>query len=272
MDISKLLDRFNSKKLRPITGMVIAEVMIFLFSIESLIEWFNISPKLFILLFVLSCIFVFVLIHYIKQTEGERSWLKAMSQPLVYRGTTLFLVFFGIIFLIYVTTLPPYKVIAITEYREQQFSESKLVMFTNQANLDELSEEVQTLIGPQYQVKVDDNVDKNSKNSRLIIVPGICDHEKAVETIMKLEERLDYFLLSDEEEQVPGLYDLYYKKFEVDAARKENLIKKFGKGSQYAKTQIQFTDKKNRKVNIGNATVQDKIDRWFTNIKYTLNF
>ena len=272
MDISKLLDRFNTKKLRPITGMVIAEVMIFLFSIESLIEWFNISPKLFIFFFVLSCIFVFVLIHYIKQPEGERSWLKAMSQPLVYLRTTLFLMFFGIIFLLYVATLPPYKVIAITGYRENQFSEKNLVMYTEQAYLDELSEEVQTLIGPQYRVKVDDNVDTKFKNSRLIIVPGIFDHEKAVETIMKLEERLDYFLLSDEEEQVPGLHDLYKIKFEVDVARKENLIKKFGKGNQYAKTQIQFTDKRDFKLDAGNEMHEDKIDRWFSNIKYTLNF
>lgn len=272
MDISKLLDRFNSKKLRPITGMVIAEVMIFLFSIESLIEWFNISPKLFIVFFVLSCIFVFVLIHYIKQPEGERSWLKAMSQPLVYLRTTLFLMFFGIIFLIYVATLPPYKVIAITGYRENQFSESKLIEFTKESYLDELSEEVKTLIGPQYQVKVDDNVGDTAIKSRLIIVPGIFDHEKAVETIMKLEERLDYFLSSDEEEQVPGLHDLYEKKFDVDVDRKENLIKKFGKGNQYAKTQIQFTDKRDFKLDAGNEMHEDKIDRWFSNIKYTLNF
>ena len=271
MDISKLLDRFNSKKLRPITGMVIAEVMLFLFSIESLIEWFNISPKLFILFFVLSCLFVFVLIHYIKQPEGERSWIKAMIQPLVYLRTILFLVFFGIIFLLYVATLPPYKVIAITAYEEKQFSKPMLIRFSKQPFLDSLTEELQTFIGPQYRVKVDDNVDTNFKNSRLIIVPGIFDHEKAVETIMKLEERLDYYLLSDEEQQVPGLHDLYELKFEVDAARKENLIKKFGKGNEYAKTEIQFTDKKNFKLDAGNETYQDKIDRWFSNIKYTLN-
>lgn len=252
MDISKLLDRFSSKRLRPITGMVIAEVMIFLFSIESLIEWFNISPKLFILLFVLSCIFVFVLIHYIKQPEGERSWLKAMSQPLVYLRATLFLVFFGIIFLLYVATLPPYKVIAVTEYREQQFSENKLVKFTNQAHLDGLSEEVQTLIGPQYRVRVDDNVKDTSKKSRLIIVPGIFDHEKAVETIMKLEERLDFFYSSSEERQIPNFGELYK---EICGEKVDfNKIKK----------EILFVDS-------SNENQESTWQRFWNNLKYTLN-
>lgn len=252
MDISKLLDRFSSKRLRPITGMVIAEVMIFLFSIESLIEWFNISPKLFILLFVLSCIFVFVVIHYIKQPEGERSWLKAMSQPLVYLRATLFLVFFGIIFLLYVATLPPYKVIAVTEYREQQFSENKLVKFTNQAHLDGLSEEVQTLIGPQYRVRVDDNVKDTSKKSRLIIVPGIFDHEKAVETIMKLEERLDFFYSSSEERQIPNFGELYK---EICGEKVDfNKIKK----------EILFVDS-------SNENQESTWQRFWNNLKYTLN-
>ena len=252
MDISKLLDRFNSKKLRPITGMVIAEVMIFLFSIESLIEWFNISPKLFILLFVLSCIFVFVVIHYIKQPEGERSWRKAMSQPLVYLRTTLFLLFFGIIFLLYVATLPPYKVIAITEYRENQFSEKNLVMYTNQADLDELSEEVQTLIGPQYRVKVDDNVKDTSKKSRLIIVPGIFDHEKAVETIMKLEERLNFFYSSSEERQIPKFGELYKAIY----GEKPNFNK--------IKKEILFVDS-------SNINQESTWRRFWNNLKYTLN-
>lgn len=252
MDISKLLDRFNTKKLRPITGMVIAEVMLFLFSIESLIEWFNISPKLFIFFFVLSCIFVFVLIHYIKQPEGERSWLKAMSQPLVYLRTTLFLMFFGIIFLLYVATLPPYKVIAITGYRENQFSESKLIEFTKESYLDELSEEVKTLIGPQYQVKVDDNVDTNFKNSRLIIVPGIFDHEKAVETIMKLEERLNFFYSSSEERQIPKFGELYKAIY----GEKPNFNK--------IKKEILFVD--SSKINQESAW-----RRFWNNLKYILN-
>ena len=252
MDISKLLDRFNSKKLRPITGMVIAEVMIFLFSIESLIEWFNISPKLFIVFFVLSCLFVFVLIHYIKQPEGERSWRKAMLQPLVYLRTTLFLLFFGIIFLLYVATLPPYKVIAITEYRENQFSEKNLVMYTNQADLDELSEEVQTLIGPQYRVKVDDNVKDTSKKSRLIIVPGIFDHEKAVETIMKLEERLNFFYSSSEERQIPKFGELYKAIY----GEKPNFNK--------IKKEILFVDS-------SNINQESTWRRFWNNLKYTLN-
>jgi hypothetical protein len=252
MDISKLLDRFNTKKLRPITGMVIAEVMLFLFSIESLIEWFNISPKLFILFFVLSCLFVFVLIHYIKQPEGERSWLKAMIQPLVYLRTILFLVFFGIIFLLYVATLPPYKVIAITEYRENQFSEKNLVMYTNQADLDELSEEVQTLIGPQYRVKVDDNVKDTSKKSRLIIVPGIFDHEKAVETIMKLEERLNFFYSSSEEHQITKFGKLYKAIY----GNKPNFNK--------IKKEILFVDS-------SNINQESTWRRFWNNLKYTLN-
>jgi hypothetical protein len=252
MDISKLLDRFNSKKLRPITGMVIAEVMIFLFSIESLIEWFNISPKLFIVFFVLSCLFVFVLIHYIKQPEGERSWIKAMIQPLVYLRTILFLLFFGIIFLLYVATLPPYKVIAITAYEEQQFSESELVKYTEEAYLDELSEEVQTLIGPQYRVKVDDNVKDTSKKSRLIIVPGIFDHEKAVETIMKLEERLNFFYTSSEEYQIPKFGELYRALLGKNA------------GFNKIKKEILFVD--SSKIN-----QESKWRRFWNNLKYILN-
>jgi len=237
--------------------MVIAEVMLFLFSIESLIEWFNISPKLFIVFFVLSCLFVFVLIHYIKQPEGERSWLKAMIQPLVYLRTILFLVFFGIIFLIYVATLPPYKVIAITEYRENQFSEKNLVMYTNQADLDELSEEVQTLIGPQYQVKVDDNVGDTAIKSRLIIVPGIFDHEKAVETIMKLEERLAYFCGSKEEHQIPNFGCLYKRLKELEFHKDDLDI-------EFIKNQIVFMDSSNN-------TEESKWRRFWNNLKYTLN-
>jgi hypothetical protein len=252
MDISKLLDRFNTKKLRPITGMVIAEVMIFLFSIESLIEWFNISPKLFIVFFVLSCLFVFVLIHYIKQPEGERSWFKAMIQPLVYLRTILFLLFFGIIFLLYVATLPPYKVIAITAYEEKQFSKPMLIRFSKQPFLDSLTEELQTLIGPQYRVKVDDNVDKESKNSRLIIVPGIFDHEKAVETIMKLEERLNFFYTSSEEYQIPKFGELY-----------RDLLGK-NAGFNKIKKEILFVD--SSKINQESAW-----RRFWNNLKYILN-
>lgn len=44
MDIGKLLERFGSKKIRPLTAIVIAEVMLFLFSIETLIlSYFNIN-------------------------------------------------------------------------------------------------------------------------------------------------------------------------------------------------------------------------------------
>jgi len=271
MDVSKLQERLTPKKIKPIAAIVIVEVMLFLFSFESMLEWFNISPKLFILFMVIASYMVFVVIHYIRQPEVERLWGKAMLQPIVYLRTILFLVFFGIIFLIYAATLPEYKIIAITGYSKNQFSNSGLEKFTNQASLDELSKEVQNLIGPQYRVKVDDNVRDTSKKSRLIVVPGIFNHEKAVETIMKLEERLDYFLSSDEEKQVPTLSDLYKIKFDIDKKRNETHLKSFGKGKEYAKTQIQFTDKKDSKLNDGNVTSMDRINRWINNIKYTLN-
>jgi hypothetical protein len=263
MDISKLLDRFNSKKLRPITGMVIAEVMLFLFSIESLIEWFNISPKLFIFFFVLSCIFVFVLIHYIKQPEGERSWIKAMIQPLVYLRTILFLVFFGIIFLLYVATLPPYKVIAITAYEEKQFSKPMLIRFSKQPFLDSLTEELQTFIGPQYRVKVDDNVDTNFKYSRLIIVPGIFDHEKAVETIIKLEERLAYFCDSKEEHQMPN-FAVLYTQLKNEESKRQGTKPPVHVDCEYIKKQIVFLDSSKN-------TRESAWQRFWNNLKYILN-
>jgi hypothetical protein len=252
MDIGKLLERFGSKKIRPLTAIVIAEVMLFLFSIETLIEWFNISPKLFILFFILSCFIVFLIIHYIKQPEGERSWFNAFRKPQVFISTILSIMFFGIIFIIYVAFLPEYKVIAITGYREGKFSEEPLNYFTKQANLDELSEEVQTLIGPQYRVKVDDNVDDTSKKSRLIIVPGIFDHEEAVETIMKLEERLNFFYSSNEEKQIPTFGKLYRTIYDD----KSDFIK--------IKKEILFVDSSNR----------NKESNWrriWNNLKYILN-
>jgi acyl carrier protein len=252
MDIGKLLERFGSKKIRPLTAIVIAEVMLFLFSIETLIEWFNISPKLFILFFILSCFFVFLIIHYIKQPEGERSWLNAFRKPKVFISTVLSIMFFGIIFIVYVACLPEYKVIAITGYRDGEFSKEPLKYFTKQANLDELSDEVQTLIGPQYRVKVDDNVDDTSKKSRLIIVPGIFDHEEAVETIMKLEERLNFFYSSNEENQIPTFGKLY----RVIHKNKPDFIK--------IKKEILFVDSSDR----------NKESNWrriWNNLKYILN-
>jgi len=82
---------------------------------------------------------------------------------------------------------------------------------------------------------------------------------------------LDYFLSSDEEKQVPTLSDLYKIKFDIDKKRNETHLKSFGKGKEYAKTQIQFTDKKDSKLNDGNVTSMDRINRWINNIKYTLN-
>ncbi len=255
MDISKLLDRFNSKKLPPITVMVIAEVMLFLFSIESLIELFNISPKLFIIFFVISCFVVFLLIHYIKQPEGERSFPKAILQPVVYLRTIQSIVIFGIIFLTYAATRPEYKVIAITEYRINEFSKRKFKQFTNVAYLDTLSEEVQTLIGPQYRVEVDDNVDEKFKNSRLIIVPGIFDHEKAVETIMKLEDRLNFFYKSKEEkDQIPKFKQLYRALLGEDNMYNMRKIKK----------EILFVDSSNRNQKSTWRSI-------WNNLKYILN-
>ena len=73
MDIGKLLERFGSKKIRPLTAIVIAEVMLFLFSIETLIEWFNIHPIVFFSFFVLASFLVFSILQFIKQPQEEKS-------------------------------------------------------------------------------------------------------------------------------------------------------------------------------------------------------
>ena len=78
MHLAKLLEPFDAKKIRPITTIVIAEVMLFLFSIDTLIEWFNIHPLTFFLVFVAACITVFTILQFIKQPQGNRSWRKSI--------------------------------------------------------------------------------------------------------------------------------------------------------------------------------------------------
>lgn len=257
MDVSKLQERLTPKKIKPIAAIVIVEVMLFLFSFESMLEWFNISPKLFILFMVIASYMVFVVIHYIRQPEDKQSVIQSAMQPLVLGRVVLSIVVFASFFVLYVICLPEYKVIAITGYSEGQFSKSKLEMFTNQAYLDELSKEVQTFIGPQYRVKVDDNVRDTSMKSRLIVVPGIFNHEKAVETIIKLEERLAYFCDSEEEHQMPNFADLYKKLKKVEFNKDDLDI-------VFIKKQIAFLDSSNN-------IKQSAWRRFWNKLKYILN-
>jgi hypothetical protein len=214
MDIAKLLERFDSKKLRPLTTIVIVEVMLFLFSIETLIEWFNIHQIVFFLFFVMASVLVFSIHQYIKQSPEQKSWCKAMFQWLVLVRTILAIIIFLLLFVLYVIFIvPDYRVIAITDLEDRQFETNKLLTdFTKQERLDTLSAEIQALLGDQYSVKIDDFVYKNKKNSRLIIVPGIFNKEKAVETLMKLEERIEFFINSDEEMEIPQLALLWKNK------------------------------------------------------------
>ena len=94
MDVAKLLERFDSKKLRPLTAIVIVEIMLFLFSIETLIEWFNIHPIVFFLFFVMSSVLVFSILQYIKQSPEQKSWFKAVSQWLVFVRTIMAIIVF----------------------------------------------------------------------------------------------------------------------------------------------------------------------------------
>ena len=219
MDIAKLLERFDSKKLRPLTAIVIVEIMLFLFSIETLIEWFNIHPFVFFIFFVIASILVFSILQYIKQSPEQKSWCKATFQWLVFVRTTLAIIIFFLLFVLYVVFIvPDYRVIAITDSEDRQFEKKKLMIrFAKQGMLDTLSAEIQALLGDQYSVKIDNFVYKGEnqkliKNSRLIIVPGIFNKEKAVETLMKLEERIEFFIASDEEMEIPKLAILWKNK------------------------------------------------------------
>jgi hypothetical protein len=214
MDIGKLLERFGSKKIRPLTAIVIAEVMLFLFSIETLIEWFNIHPIVFFSFFVLASFLVFSILQFIKQPQEEKSWIKAIFQMIVFVRTTMSIIVFFLLFVLYVILIvPEYRVIAITDCVEKQFTKKEsLKIFTKEKNLNALSIEIKALLGNQYRVKIDNNVTKKLENSRLIIVPGIFDKEKAVETLIKLEERIEFFQKSDEETEIPYLSTLWKAK------------------------------------------------------------
>lgn len=213
MDIGKLLERFSSKKIRPLTAIVIAEVMLFLFSIETLIEWFNIHPIVFFSFFVLASFLVFSILQFIKQPQEEKSWIKAIFQMIVFVRTTMAIIVFFLLFILYVILIvPDYRVIAITDCVEKQFTQKSFIEFTEEEKLDALSTEIKALLGNQYRVKIDNNVTKKLENSRLIIVPGIFDKEKAVETLIKLEERIEFFQKSDEETEIPNLSTLWKAK------------------------------------------------------------
>ena len=149
MDVAKLLERFDSKKLRPLTAIVIVEIMLFLFSIETLIEWFNIHPFVFFIFFVIASILVFSILQYIKQSPEQKSWCKAIFQWLFLVRTTMAIFFFFLLFVLYVIfVVPDYRVIAITDFKQGQFEKEKLLIpFTKQEKLDRLSAEIQALIG-----------------------------------------------------------------------------------------------------------------------------
>ena len=258
MDISKLIERFRSKQMKPLKSIVIVEVMLFFFSIESLIEWFNIAPKLFFFFFISSCFIVFLILQYLKQPEGEKNWKITLIQPIVYLRTIGSLFVFVLLFIIYVVTLvPDYKVIAITKFQKRQFKDSShLVPFTDDTMLEKLSNEVKGLIGSQYSVKVDDNVEEKNVFSRLIIVPGIFDNETAVETLMKFESRAEFFYRSDEEHEITSLHSLWKKMNSKATDRKKSI--------EFMKKQVGFmqTDQ--------NVPISE-VDKFFNKLKYIIN-
>jgi hypothetical protein len=210
MDLARLLERFDSKKTRPITTIVIAEVMLFLFSIETLIVWFNIHPKMFLLFFVSACLAVFTILQFIKQPQGNRSWVKSFIQWRVLISTIFSIFLFLLLFIFYVIfVVPNYRVISITKFEKNQFNNIEKGKYSKKETLKELSSEIQLIIGEQYSVNIDDNVKQGFENSRLIIVPGIFQNEKALETIIKLEDGIKFFIESKEEKEIPNLAVLW---------------------------------------------------------------
>jgi hypothetical protein len=210
MEFTKIFGHLKSIKTKPFLFLVILELMVFLFSIESLIELVNIYPKLFFVFFIAASSLVFILLNYLNQKENPKSIRKALFSIVVFKRVFATLFLFMFFFIIYLIFLPDYKVIAITNFEQGRFVKADS-LFKRPQYINELSEEIRTLIGDKYRVKIDDNVKPGNENSRLIIVPGIFDHEIAVETIMKLEERAEFFLYSKDESQIPLLYDLWKK-------------------------------------------------------------
>ena len=210
MHLAKLLEPFDAKKIRPITTIVIAEVMLFLFSIDTLIEWFNIHPLTFFLVFVAACITVFTILQFIKQPQDNRSWRKSILNWAVATRTFFSIVLFCLLFILYVIfVVQNYRVIAITKFEKNQLV--KITDISKKETLKKLSSEIQLIIGEQYSVKIDDNVKQGNENSRLIIVPGIFQNEKALETLIKLEERIEFYMESEEEKEIPNLAILWKK-------------------------------------------------------------
>jgi hypothetical protein len=105
--------------------------------------------------------------------------------------------------------VPNYRVISITKFEKNQFNNIEKGKYSKKETLKELSSEIQLIIGEQYSVNIDDNVKQGFENSRLIIVPGIFQNEKALETIIKLEDGIKFFIESKEEKEIPNLAVLW---------------------------------------------------------------
>jgi beta-xylosidase len=213
-----------------------------------------------------------LILQYLKQPEGEKNWKITLIQPIVYLRTIASLFVFILLFIIYVIALvPDYKVIAITKFQKRQFKDSShLVPFTNDIMLERLSNEVKGLIGSQYSVKVDDNVEEKNVFSRLIIVPGIFDNETAVETLMKFESRVEFFYQSTEEHEITSLASLW-KKMNLTSIKRK-------KGNQFMKEQVGFMKEQVgfMKEQVGfmktdqNEPISE-VDKFFNKLKYIIN-
>ena len=134
-----------------------------------------------------ACITVFTILQFIKQPQGNRSWRKSIWNWAVAKRTFFSIVLFCLLFILYVIfVLQNYRVIAITEFEKNLLV--KITDISKKETLKKLSSEIQLIIGEQYSVKIDDNVKQGNENSRLIIVPGIFQNEKALETLIKLAD------------------------------------------------------------------------------------
>ena len=146
-----------------------------------------------------ACITVFTILQFIKQPQGNRSWRKSIWNWAVATRTFFSIVLFCLLFILYVIfVVQNYRVIAITEFEKNQLV--KITDISKKETLKKLSSEIQLIIGEQYSVKIDDNVKQGNENSRLIIV-----------TLIKLEERIEFYMESEEEKEIPNLAILWKK-------------------------------------------------------------
>lgn len=214
MDFSKIAARFSGIKIKPNASIVIIESMVFLFSIESLIEMFNIHPILCFVIFLVASLSVFIVLHYIKQNPEEKSWLSAVFNRKIFAQTLFSLLFLILFFGAYIElTRKDYRIITIASFSSDQKDLYEKIKAPDSLAL--LSKELKSLIGETYSLKIiqPSAQNKTKGNYRVIVVPGIFDRHEALLKVKNLEEHVAYLLSQKEEREIPCMCRLW-KKYE----------------------------------------------------------